>query len=75
MGTLKIETGDEFLNKFKKKAMEEYGYKKGSLKKAVEELIKKWLTQEKVEWGKLKGIIKSDESSVELQHKAWRKVD
>ncbi|NOZ77247.1 MAG: hypothetical protein GXO65_06210 [Euryarchaeota archaeon] len=75
MGTLKVETGDEILERFRKKAMEEYGYKRGSLKKATENLMKKWLSEEKIEWGRLKGVITSKDSSVELQHRAWRRVD
>ncbi len=75
MGTLKIEAGDELIMRFKKKAMEKYGYQKGSLKKAAVDLINKWLSEEKMDWSKLKGVIKSSESSVDLQHKAWKKVD
>jgi len=75
MGTLKVETSDELLERFKKKAMEKYGYKRGSLKKATESLIRKWLAEEKVEWARLRGVVEAEESSVELQHEAWKRVD
>ncbi|MBI2675107.1 MAG: hypothetical protein HYX24_01515 [Candidatus Aenigmarchaeota archaeon] len=75
MGTLKIDTDEKVLARFRRKAMKAYGYKRGSLKAATENLIKKWISSDKIDWSALRGSIKSGENSVELQHKAWRKVD
>ena len=75
MGTLKVDTDDKMLAKFRRKAMETYGYKRGSLKIATESLIKSWISEEKAEWSSLRGSIRSKENSVELQHKLWKKVD
>ena len=43
--TLKVELDEELLKKFKKKAYETHGYKKGALKKAVEELLKQYTSE------------------------------
>ncbi|MFB6158837.1 MAG: hypothetical protein ABEJ95_04240 [Candidatus Nanohalobium sp.] len=76
MGTLKVEGDDELIRKFKQKAREEYGQKRGSIKKATMDLIEKWVEQdEKVDWGELRGAIDSDKTSTELEDEAWKKVD
>ena len=38
--TMKAEVDEEFANRFRKKAMERYGYKKGAMKKALEEAMR-----------------------------------
>lgn len=74
--TLKVELDEELLNKFKRKAYETYGFKKGSIKKATEELLKQYTNEGKANWNNIVGILKDrTESSVELQHKAWRNIE
>lgn len=76
MGTLKVEGDDELIRKFKQKAREEYGQKRGSIKKATLDLIEKWVEQnEKVDWGEIEGVIDSDKNSVEMEKEMWKKVD
>jgi len=55
--------------------MEIYGYKKGALKAALEDMVKRFVTSSHVDWKTLRGCIKSNLTSVELQHKAWGKTD
>ena len=45
MGSLKIIIEDELLKEFRKKAMEKFGYTKGSLSIAAREAIKNWLKE------------------------------
>jgi len=75
MGILKVELDDKIIEKFKKKAMETYGYKKGSIKLATQMLIKKWVGMGEADWSELRGAIKKKENSVKLQHKLWKGVD
>ena len=75
MGTLKIETDDKLLDAFKRKSMEVYGYRKGAFKFAIENLIKRWVIKKDVNWGLLKGKLKSKKTAVELQHNIWKGVD
>jgi hypothetical protein len=76
MGTLKVEGDDELIRKFKQKAREKYGQKRGSIKKATLDLIERWVEQdEKVDWEGLEGVIESDKSSVEMEKEMWKKVD
>lgn len=76
--TIKVEVEEQLAKRFRKKAMEKYGYKKGAVKKALEGLMKEFTTQkgpEKPDWGSLVGAIKDDYkgmTSVELQHSIWR---
>ncbi len=73
--TIKVEIPDELAKSFRKKAMEIYGYKKGSIKAAMEDMIIKFITTSKVDWDGLRGVINDKKSAVELQHKAWNKID
>jgi hypothetical protein len=41
---MQIVIPDELEEELRKKASEEFGYKKGSISKAVEEAIQKWLS-------------------------------
>ena len=75
MGTLKVEGDDELIEKFKEKARQEYGHKRGSIKKATLDLIERWVQQEEVDWEGLEGVIDSDKSSVEMEKEMWNKVD
>lgn len=75
MGTLKVEGDDEIIERFKQKAREKYGHKRGSIKKATMELIEKWVEEDEVDWGELRGVIDSDKTSTELEDEMWKKVD
>lgn len=75
MGTLKVEGDDETIERFKKKAREKYGQKRGSIKKATMELIERWVEEQEADWGELRGVIDSDKTSTELEDDAWKKVD
>lgn len=72
---IKAEVSEALAKRFRKRAMELYGYKKGSVKMALEEAMKRFIGQSRVDWSVLKGCIKSNSTSVELQHKAWRGTD
>ncbi|MEM2882008.1 MAG: hypothetical protein QXU06_00385 [Candidatus Bathyarchaeia archaeon] len=61
--------------KFRKKAMEIHGYKKGAVKAALEDAMKRFVAHGKVDWKALRGCIRSELTSIELQHKIWRRVD
>ncbi len=75
--TIKVEVDEALAKKFRKKAMERYGYKKGTIKKAVEDVITKFSMTGQVDWASLKGTLKVARkvSSVELQHKVWSNQD
>ncbi len=74
--TIKVEVDDALAKKFRKKAMETYGYKKGAMKKALEETIKRFSSPGEADWAALMGVLKSSKrTSVELQHEIWRKLD
>jgi hypothetical protein len=73
-GTIKVEVESALAERFRKKAMEVYGYRKGAVKKAMEDLIRKFTFSGAVDWGSLKGTLKVNLSSVELQHAAWVKA-
>jgi len=75
--TIKVEVDDDLAKRFRKKAMEKYGYKKGSVKKALEGLMEEFTrkTSEKPDWSSLRGTLREEYkglSSVELQHSIWR---
>jgi hypothetical protein len=75
--TIKVEVDDELAKRFRKKAMEKYGYKKGSVKKALEGLMEEFTRKsiETPDWGSLRGAVKDEYkglTSVELQHSIWR---
>ena len=73
--TLKVDLDSQLVRKFRKKAMETYGYKKGSMKKAMEDLLQQYTRSGKPDWGKMIGVIDHiKEDSVELQHKLWKMV-
>jgi len=75
--TIKVEVNDELAKRFRKRAMEKYGYKKGSVKKALEGLMEEFTRKSsgKPDWGSLRGALKDEHkglSAVELQHSIWR---
>ncbi len=73
--TIKVEVDEALAKRFRKKAMETYGYKKGTMKKALEDLMIKFSEPGKADWSSLRGTLKSKKTSVELQHQAWSKLD
>jgi hypothetical protein len=73
--TLKVDLDSKLVKKFKKKAFETYGYKKGSVKKAMEEVLKGYTESQMANWSNLRGILSSNKaSSVELQHSIWKEL-
>jgi len=72
---IKAEIPEALAKKFRKRAMETYGYKKGAVKAALEDAMKRFIASSKVDWKTLRGCIRSESTSVELQHKAWRNMD
>lgn len=72
---IKAEVPRALAEKFRRRAMEVYGYKKGAVKAALEDLLKRFVASREVDWGRLKGVVKSDLTSVELQHRVWRLAD
>lgn len=73
--TIKVEVDESLARRFRKKAMEKYGYKKGSMKKALEEAMMKFSGSGGVDWEPLMGALKLDVDSVELQHSWWKRID
>jgi hypothetical protein len=55
---MKVEVDDALARRFRKRAMERYGYKKGAIKKAVEEMITKFSTLGRVDWACMHGSLK-----------------
>ncbi len=72
---VKAEVPKALAKKFRKRASEIYGYRRGFVKKAIEDLMKRFVGLGEVDWSSLRGVLKSELTSVELQHKAWREVD
>ena len=72
---IKAEVPEALAKKFRKRAMEIHGYKKGAVKAVLEELLKRFVSSGEADWKVLKGCIRSEQTSVELQHKIWRAVD
>ncbi|MEM2896112.1 MAG: hypothetical protein QXG01_00820 [Candidatus Bathyarchaeia archaeon] len=71
---IKVEINKALAERFRRKAMELYGYKKGAIKRAIEDLVRKFSFGGEADWSSLKGKLNFGESSVELQHKAWARV-
>jgi hypothetical protein len=72
---IKAEISEALAKKFRRRAMEIYGYKKGAVKAALEDAMKRFVVSGDVDWEVLRGCIQSGLTSVELQHKIWGKVD
>jgi hypothetical protein len=74
--TIKVEVNEALAKRFRRRAMELYGYKKGSMKKALEDTMKRFSTPGRVDWHSIRGVLKGTKtSSVQLQHMIWSKVD
>lgn len=73
--TIKVEVDEALATRFRRKAMEKYGYKKGAMKKALEEAMRRYSASGKADWGPLVGILKANKDSVWLQHHAWDSTD
>jgi hypothetical protein len=73
--TIKVEVDETLARKFRKRALERHGYKKGAVKKALEEAMTKYVAAGEVDWAPLRGSLRSKLSSVELQHSLWRGTD
>ncbi len=73
--TIKVEVDESLAKRFRKKAMEKYGYKKGAVKKALEEAMRKYSAESRADWGSLLGTMKVAKDSVWLQHHAWEETD
>ncbi|MEM2902733.1 MAG: hypothetical protein QXO32_08415 [Candidatus Bathyarchaeia archaeon] len=69
---IKAEVSEALARKFRRRAMEIYGYKKGALKVALEDVLKRFVASGEADWKRLKGCVKSELTSVELQHKIWK---
>jgi hypothetical protein len=73
---IKVEVEEALAKRFRKKAMEMYGYKKGAMKTALEETMKRFSTPGKADWRSIRGSLKNVRSgSVRLQHRIWSRVD
>lgn len=72
---IKAEVSEALARKFRRRALEVYGYKKGAMKVALEELLKRFVNLGDVDWKRLKGVLSSELTSVELQHRAWKRAD
>jgi hypothetical protein len=73
--TIKAEVDEALATRFRKKAYERYGYKKGAMKKALEEAMRRYSAGGRADWGSLMGTLKVDKDSVWLQHHAWDNTD
>jgi len=73
--TIKVEVEESLAKRFRKKAMEKHGYKKGAVKKALEEAMRRYATESKADWDSLLGTLRIDRDSVWLQHHAWGDSD
>ena len=74
--TIKVEVNEALAKQFRKKAMEVYGYKKGSMKRALEDTMRKFSTPGNADWHAVRGVLKDKRtSSVRLQHSVWSRVD
>lgn len=73
--TIKVEVDEALATRFRKKAYERYGYKKGAMKKALEEAMRRYSAGGRADWGSLMGTLKVDKDSVWLQHHAWDNTD
>jgi hypothetical protein len=74
--TIKVEVDQALAERFRRRTMELYGYKKGSVKRALEDAMKSFCTPGRVDWHSVRGVLKDARTtSVQLQHKTWLKPD
>ena len=70
---IKVDVDERTAKQFREKVAQSYGYKRGAMKKALEALIKQMITESKPDWSTLRGVIRSDKTSTELQHEAFKR--
>ncbi|MBI3841526.1 MAG: hypothetical protein HY297_06230 [Thaumarchaeota archaeon] len=71
---IKVEVDEALARRFRRRASEKFGYKKGTLKRAVEDAMRKYTSPVQADWASVKGGLRSewkDRTSVSLQHSAW----
>jgi hypothetical protein len=71
---IKVEVDEALARRFRRKASEKFGYKKGTLKKAVEDAMKKYTPLVEADWASVRGGLGPEwknRTSVSLQHSAW----
>ena len=69
--TIKVEVDDSIARRFRRRAMERYGYRKGSMKKALEDAMRRYSVRSEGDWASLVGTLKTKRDGVWLQHHAW----
>jgi hypothetical protein len=72
--TIKVEVDEALARRFRRRAAEKFGYKKGNFKKAVEDAMKRYSPPMEADWAQVEGRLKSrgkGATSVSLQHQAW----
>jgi hypothetical protein len=72
--TIKVEVDEALARRFRRRAVQKFGYKKGNLKKAVEEAMKRYSPPAEADWASLQGLLRpkgKGVTSVSLQHSAW----
>jgi hypothetical protein len=62
--TIKVEVNEALARKFRKRAIELYGYKKGSVKRALEDTMRKFSTPGKVDWHAIRGVLKKHQNKL-----------
>lgn len=73
---IKVEVDEALAKKFRKKAMELHGFKKGAMKAALEATMKRFSTPGSADWHLVREALKNVRiSSVQLQHKIRSQVD
>ncbi len=72
---IKVEVDESLAKRFRRRALEKYGFKKGAMKKALEEAMRKYSSSSKADWGALSGTLKLGKDSVRLQHRMWDNAD
>ena len=73
--TIRAEVDESLAKRFRKKAVEKHGYKKGAVKKALEEAMRKYSAESRADRGSLLGTMKVAKDSVRLQHHTWEEID
>jgi hypothetical protein len=76
--TIKVDVDEALARRFRRRAAEKFGYKKGNLKKAVEDAMRRYSPPVDADWAGVEGRLKSKGkgmTSVSLQHSAWSDED
>ncbi len=73
---IKVEVDEALAKRFRKRALELYGYKKGAMKAALEATMKRFCSPGSADWHLIRGALRNVRTgSVQLQHKIWSRVD